>query len=178
MSTTYKQIGSAQVAGSGGAAAFTFSSIPSIFTDLIIKLSARDNRDGQVLDDVKFIINGSSASVYTMMRVAGFPSSALISGASTSATEAGVGFVTGTAATASIFGNSEYYIPNYRSNALKSISVDGVSENNAALSGLVFNALSVNITTPITSIELRPFSTFATVFNQYSTAYLYGVSNA
>jgi hypothetical protein len=179
MSATYKQIGTAQVVGSGGAANITFSDIPSIFTDLIIKISGRDNRSGQILDDIRFIINNNTSTIYTMTRIAGFPTSGISSGTSgANVAEAGAGFVTADSATASVFGNSEFYIPNYVGNTIKNASVDGVSENNAGLSGLVFNALLMNTTSPITSVRLQPFGLGATAFYEHTTAYLYGVSNA
>ena len=77
--------------------------------------------------------------------------------------------------TASTFGNSEFYIPNYTGSTNKSISSDGVSENNAtgAYTRLVAGLWSQ--TSAITSIDLVPDTGD---FAQYSTAYLYGVSNA
>jgi hypothetical protein len=179
MSTTYKQIGTAQVVGSGGAANITFSDIPSTFTDLIIKISGRDNRSGQILDDIRFIVNNNTTGIYTMTRIAAFPTSGIFSGTSgTNVAEAGAGFVTADSATTSIFGNSEFYIPNYAGNTIKSASVDGVSENNAGVSGLVFNAVIMNTTAPITSVRLQPFGLGATAFYEHTTAYIYGVKNA
>ena len=175
---TFTQIGSAKVAGAGGTALFDFTAIPSTYTDLVIKISGRDDRSGQVLDDIKIRVNNNTSSIYSMTRIAAFPSVGVFSASALSQPEAAVGFVTGATATATVFGNSEIYVFNYASSVGKSASIDGVSENNATLSGLVFNALYINTTSPITSVQLSPFSTAATVFNQYTTAYLYGVSNA
>jgi hypothetical protein len=176
---TYTQIGTAQVVGAGGAANITFSSIPSTFTDLIIKISGRDNREGQILDDIRIIVNNNTSAVYAMTRIIAVPTSGVFSGTTGSgATEAGVGFVTAETASAQVFGNTDIYISNYASSAPKSGTIDGVSENNAAISGLVFNALYINTTDPITSIQLKPFSVFANIFYEHTTAYLYGVSNA
>jgi hypothetical protein len=55
------------------------------------------------------------------------------------------------------------------------MSTDGASENNATDGRVAFNASLWSNTAAITSITLTPQ---AGSLMQYSTAYLYGVSNA
>jgi hypothetical protein len=78
--------------------------------------------------------------------------------------------------TASTFSNAELYIPNYAGSNNKSSSVDGVSENNATASNMALTANLWSDTAAITSIKLTPAG--GGNFVQYSTAYLYGISNA
>ena len=170
MANTYTLIASSTV-GSGGAANIEFTSIPSTYTDLLVKLSSRSNRGGgQVSDGIAIEFNGSSASL-TMRYLDGSGSAA---GSST-----GTAIWTRTSAsgaTASTFGNAEYYIPNYAGSTNKSVSVDGVSENNATSAFAMLSAGLWSNTAAITSVKL--ISINAENFVQYSTAYLYGISNS
>jgi hypothetical protein len=172
---TYTKIASTTV-GSGGAATVTLSSIPATYTDLVMKISSRQNADtnGVMLS---FTFNGNSTG-YTRKNLY------------TDGT--GVGNLTGTSEalsrfafsdsstfTANTFTNTELYIPNYRSSNAKSVSADGAAENNAVLGYL---SLSANLWSPatqaaITSIEVS-ISSGGSSFVQYSTFTLYGISNA
>ncbi len=168
MANTYTLISSVTV-GSGGAASIDFTSIPATYTDLFVKISARTNRAAPV-DGVNISFNGSTSS-FTGRYLESDGSSAY-SGTSTRFAASAVG----NTATASTFGNSDIYIPNYTSSNNKSFSGDTVTENNAtsALADLV--AVLWSNTSAITSIALTPL--VGTTFDQYSTAYLYGISNA
>jgi hypothetical protein len=169
MATTYTLISSVTV-GSGGAANIEFTSIPATYTDLVLKVSARAASGGAVNNNIQLEFNGSSTSK-SLIELYGNGSSA----ASASLSEMRVGYISGSTATASTFGNSELYIPNYAGANNKSSSSDSVSESNttAVLSGLEANLWSN--TAAITSIKI-----FIDTINfaQYSTAYLYGISNA
>ncbi len=81
-----------------------------------------------------------------------------------------------TTITANTFSNVELYIPNYTSNNYKSISQDQVRENNSTTNTNSLMALLWSDTSAINQITLIPFS--SGTFDQYSTAYLYGISNA
>ena len=154
--------------GAGGAASMEFTSIPSTYTDLLVKVSARTNRAAPV-DGVNIAFNGSTSN-FTGRYLESDGSSAY-SGTSTRIAASAVG----NTATASTFGNSDIYIPNYTSSNNKSFSGDTVTENNAtpALADLIAGLWSNSAA--ITSIALTPL--IGTTFDQYSTAYLYGVSN-
>ena len=165
---TFTQIGSAVTVGAGGAADITFSAIPSTYTDLVIKLSGRSTSTsiGVVVKP-----NGSTSSI-TTRNLEGSGSSA-ISYTSTNI----AGYMPPSTATANTFGNLEIYIPNYAGSTYKSISVDAVNENNATAAYSILTAWLWSNTAAITSITLASDSG-SNNFAQYTTAYLYGVSNA
>jgi hypothetical protein len=171
---TYTQIGSAVTVGSGGASSIDFTSIPSTYTDLVVKISARTNRTSQPDDDIRVQVNGNTSAIYSQRRVLGNGSATFSD--SSSGSNVGVSFADGPTATASTFGSTDIYIPNYAGSTNKSMSVDGVSENNATAGAAGMNAFLASTTTAISSISLAPL--FGTQFVQYTTAYLYGVSNA
>jgi hypothetical protein len=169
---TFTQIGAAVVVGSGGAASIDFNSIPQTYTDLVVKISARtDNNAGQPWAGLRMAINGSTANL-TFRALYGNGSSA----SSGSGTNAEPGLASSSAATATTFGNSEFYITNYSGSTNKSFSADGVQENNAATALIAFDANLWSNTAAITSLSITSQNSWN--FVQYSTAYLYGVSNA
>lgn len=172
MANTFTLI-SSSTAGAGGVASFTFTSIPSTYTDLVLKLSVRSNR-ATTQDTFKVTFN-SSASGYSFKRLYGDGATVASDGA-TGDTYLTVGYSAGNSATANTFGNVELYIPNYAGSNNKSVSTDGVGENNGTTSyaGL-FASLWAN-TAAINSITIEG-GTSATLL-QYSSAYLYGVKNA
>jgi len=169
MPSTYVQIGSAVVVGAGGQSSITFSSIPSTYTDLIVITSIRTSSTPSGAVTIAF--NGSSASM-TTRAIYGNGSST----ASYSASNSLGGLVNISTTTSSTFANSQLYIPNYAGSTNKSSSMDGVSENNATGANAFLNANLWSNTAAITSITLTPEGGDNIV--QYSTAYLYGVSNA
>jgi hypothetical protein len=126
-------------------------------------------------DGLKITFNGSASS-YTGRSLAGNGSTAF-SETNTDSTGGSAylygGQIDGASATSSTFGNLEIYIPNYAGSANKSLSIDGVMENNAtdARSALVAGLWSN--TDAITSIKLESFT--SNNFVQYSTASLYGI---
>ena len=175
MANTYVKIASATV-GSGGAATIDFNSIAGSYTDLLVKASLRGSSGGggtsAAWDNVKMRFNGTTTnySYRALTNIDGAAGS--ISSASDSAVYSWIPF---SGATASTFSNIEYYIPNYTAATAKSVSVDGVMENNATP---IFNALVANLwnnTATITSIQLLPTTGN---FAQYSTATLYGISKS
>ena len=162
--------------GSGGAPSMAFNSIPQTYTDLLIAVSGRSTRTGTTSGDSFSIqFNGVGGTSYSDIAVRG-SGSAAISYSDVSQAVIDLGRVPAANQTASTFGNSEFYIPNYTGSTFKSISVDTVSENNATeayqtlLSGLFSD------TGAITSIVIAPSG--SNTFVEYSTAYLYGISNA
>jgi hypothetical protein len=170
MANTYTLISSVTV-GSGGAADMTFSSIPSTYTDLLVKVSARGSNSAQIYEYANVKFNGSSSG-YTGKNVQGTGSAA----ASNNYTANIYLMLDGSTATANTFGNGEMYIPNYTSSNYKSVSMDSVMENNATAAYSELTASLWSNTAAITSISLTPL--LGTTWTQYSTAYLYGISNA
>lgn len=174
MATTYQLISSVTV-GSGGAANIEFTSIPATYTDLLVKLSSRNSATGNY-HNLDFRMNGLSTSIYTAITGYGQGTGSANTGSETNQAEARRVYAQGNGATANTFGNIEFYFPNYTSSNNKSVSVDYVSENNAtdAIAGLT--AVLMASTATITSLSF--FDRSANNFMQYSTAYLYGISNA
>jgi len=155
--------------GAAGASSVTFSGIPQTgYTDLVVKASIRDSGSS----DVRLRFNGNTSSIYTERRLYG-------NGASTGSdtiTQTSMYFGSmsvPTTFTANTFSNMEIYIPNYTSSTNKSLSTDGVTENNATTSYQTLHAGLFADTTAISSINIFPDSGS---FQQFSTFYLYGVA--
>ena len=155
------------VVPSAGASNITFTSIPQSYTDLLVKVSGRSTSTST---GVEIAFNNNSTS-YTNRRLYG-------TGSSTGSDTSGTAFVSNTmivdsSYTASTFGNGEFYIPNYTSSDNKSVSVDGVTENNSSTALMMLTAGLWSNSAAITSIKITPTSGS---FAQYSTFYLYGVA--
>jgi hypothetical protein len=125
MATAITLISSVTV-GSGGAANISFTSIPSTYTDLVLKISSRDDRATVIANAVNFSFNGSTSN-FTYRVLEGDGSNAVSGNGSTSWSATS----TGPSATANTFSNCEIYIPNYAGSNNKSYSGDLVTETNA-----------------------------------------------
>ena len=163
MANTFTLI--ASYTATGSVASIDFSSIPSTYTDLCIKMSTRTT-DTTTAGSVTF--NGTGTG-FTGIRLFGSGSSAA-SGSSTAAV-----LTNSSGYTASTYSNSEIYIPNYAGSTNKSFSIDGVSENNATEAFAMISAILWSNTAAINQVTLTPAGGS---FVQHSTAYLYGVKNA
>ena len=175
MATTFELISSVTV-GSGGSSSIDFTSIPSTYKDLVIKCSARGTQTGTgVIDaDVNVRFNGDTSSINSIRRVSGSGTAAASYSNSAQNKLLYFGNAAGNDATASTFGNTEWYIPNYAGSTNKSVSVDAVSENNGSAAWMILAAGLWASTAAINQVTLLPDSG---TFLQYSTAYLYGVKN-
>jgi hypothetical protein len=167
MATTFYKIASNTV-GSGGASSITFSAIPQTYTDLLLKVSARDDSVGNITS-VRVRPNGLTTNL-TTRRLYGY------NGAPGSdAPGVWLMMSTGSTATANTFGNSEMYITNYTSSNYKVSSIDAVMENDSSTYELEFLGGLWSNTATITSLEIFP-ATGNSV--QYSTFTLYGIKNS
>jgi hypothetical protein len=169
MTTTYTLIEKITV-GAAGAATVNFTSIPQTYTDLKIVASTRDTY-AAVSTAIYLEFNGNSSG-YSMRRLRGSGSAVDSYSDSSQSTINLYNIKPGSSATASTFGNVEIYIPNYTGSTNKSVSVDGVGENNATEAYAVLFAGLWGNTSAITSIKLYS----ETLFVQYSTFYLYGIA--
>jgi hypothetical protein len=175
MANTYELIASSTV-GAGGVTNITFSSIPSTYTDLCLKLSSRSTNTAGSYDTVRILLNGNATNV--SQRDLYGNGSASGSEALSSPENNTISYTSNAINTANTFGNLEIYIPNYASTSYaKSISADGVAETNSTTSLVTLTAALWNSTSAINSVQVAPYSGSYT-FVQYSTAYLYGVKNA
>jgi hypothetical protein len=155
--------------GSGGATSMNFTSIPQTYTDLKVLLSEYAGNGGPT-PRVRF--NGSSSG-YSEKLLYGDGSTA--ASASSSGADHFEWITNGTTGASNIFGNAEFYIPNYTSSNYKSVSGDSVQEANTTATSTYLDAGLWSNTAAITSISIYAyFGAFA----QYSTAYLYGISNS
>ncbi len=169
MANTFELIASSTV-GSGGAAEIEFTSIPSTYTDLALYVSLRDN--GANIYSLAFVKFNNSTSNLSSRGLEG--NGAAVS-SYVNSTTIYINSANGASSTSNSFSNSLIYIPNYAGSTNKSVSVDGVMENNATTAyaslqaGLWSNSAAIN--------QVTLYSTTGN-WVQYSTAYLYGVKNA
>jgi hypothetical protein len=168
MANTFTLISSVTV-GSGGAATIEFTSIPSTYTDLCLLTSTRN--EASATSDINVTFN-TSGGTYTSLRLIGVGSGSAESSISTKQ-QLRNDISTYTANT---FASGMFYVPNYTSSNAKSASADSVSENNATEAIQVMTAGSWSGTAAISTITLDIAA--GQEFAQYSTAYLYGISNA
>jgi hypothetical protein len=171
---TYTLIASNTV-GAGGAASVTFNSIPQTgYTDLVLKASVRTNRATFAGDSIFVKLNNSTSSFSNRILQGYGPGTQ-----STTTTNPVENYASAdtNVATANTFSNVEYYIPNYASANFKSVSSDGVVENNSSSDfNLGITASLWSSTAAITSMTIVPG--YGTTLQQYSTFTLYGISNA
>jgi len=165
MPNTFELIASSTV-GSGGAASIDFTSIPSTYTDLCLKVSVRNTSSG---NSFRLSFNTSSAN-FTNNRLYG-------NGSTVQAFSGSDVFVYANTSsqTASTFNNAEIYIPNYAGSTNKSMSIDTVVENNATANEM---SLIAGLWSQTAAINAIGFTPYVGTFAQYTTAYLYGVKNA
>lgn len=174
MANTHQLISRVTV-GSGGASNIAFTSIPSGYTDLLVKWSLRSTTNAYRMNiNVTYnSISSGYSSRYLSGQGAGSGASA---NNATGTNQIYSGEIPGATGTTNTFSNGEIYIPNYTSSSYKNASIDNVQESTSTsnvfaslITGLVSNTAAIN------AITLTPG---ADNFAQYSTAYLYGISNA
>ena len=154
--------------GSGGQASITFSAIPDTYTDLLLVASVRADRE-LLADGIKLTLNGSTSG-FTGRGLYTFDGSV----ASNAISQNEFAVSNANFSTASVFANSSFYFPNYRSSVAKSFSADGVTENNATGNFMAIQAGLWSGTDPITSIVVAPWA--GTLWYEYSSFSLYGIT--
>jgi hypothetical protein len=174
MATTFTKIASVTV-GASPVATIDFSSIPSTYTDLCLKMSLRTNRAG-TFDYVTINFNGSAAdfSLFTLQGDGGGGSVV-----SYNRGTFGVNFLgraDGSTATSNTFANGEIYIPSYTASRNKSSSTDMINEDNTATAYQNFTAGLWSQTAAINQLTITNGT--GNSYVQYSTATLYGISNS
>ena len=168
MATTYVKIGSTVTVGAGGAASIEWTGISSSYTDLLVKVSARDDRSGYAINNLVVNFNNTSTT-YTGKQIYYANSGSAASGNNY------YGSVPSPVDTASVFSSTDIYIPNYTSSNQKSFSIDDASEGDSTYFSVGFSAGLWNGTSAINQITL---SALSANFVQYSTATLYGISKS
>lgn len=174
MATTYTLISSNTLSSS--AASITFSSIPSTYTDLVLRISARTDIPG-ANQDCWLRYNSSTANNYSDTTVYG-DSSTAGSYRSTNASYITIGPVVGATATSNTFSNQEIYIPSYIVSQKKPGNSFSVAENNSATAGNAYIYLVATnwaLTNSITDITVLPSVSPTYKFVSGSSFYLYGI---
>lgn len=174
MAVTYTLIGKNTLTST--ASSVTFSSIPAIYKDLVLRTSSRDTYANTTDAFLYIRINGST-NTYSDTVLYGTGSS---SNSYRNTAPGNSGFETfgSTAADATslYFGSMEIYIPNYAGSQKKVGSSFGAPETQATPFnfGLAIAAGMSSVTDPITEIRVG-----ATVnFVSGSSFYLYGIKNS
>ena len=171
MAFTYSKLAEVTVATS--ASSIDFTNIPQNYTDLVLKVSARNDTNEDTLS-INFNSTTGLMSSRTLYTYVGAPTAGTAASGSTSAQNATeIGGTVISTYTSNTFSNVEIYIPNYTSANNKSFSADTVNENNATQSRMQFTAGLYSNAATINKITLTTKS--AQSFVQYSTATLYGV---
>jgi hypothetical protein len=176
MANTFELISSVTLASP--AATIGFTSIPATFTDLCLVFSFRttNSSSARAEDSLVLALNGDTTGAnYTMRYLRGNGSTAG-SVAPTGYSGTYVGEMNGSTSTASTFTSGSVYLPNYTVAVNKSFSIDIVQEANATAA---YMHLDANLWSNTATVNQMTFSNYnSNTFATYSTAYLYGVSNA
>lgn len=175
MANTYTIISSNVLSSS--AASVTFSAIPSTYTDLVLRYTARTNEAG-VYNDTKITFNGSTATNYSATLLYGTPTD-VASLRSSNAANLGRNYTDGANATANTFASGEVYISSYAASQNKAISGYSVTENNSSAAYDTLIAAAAGLfrdTTAISSITMAAQG--STLFVSGSSFYLYGISKS
>ena len=172
--STYTLIQSQTLASS--AASVTFSAIPTTYTDLVLRVSARDT-SGVSIADIQGNWNTSSSG-YSETFLRGNASTAASGRVYTQIAWGASGWISSDAPgdTANTFGSTEIYIPNYTVAAAKPQSVFSVQESNSASTGVFISTMAMlwNNTATISSMLIQASG----AFDIGSSFYLYGISNS
>lgn len=176
MPITFNKIASVTV-GSGGASSIDFTSIPSTYTDLVVKLSIR-NTSTESTNQIYVQPNSATTNLSSKLL---FGNASIASSASYTSASSLWGYCSGNGSTSNTFGNSEFYFPNYAGSNNKSVIIDSVNETNATSASQSLLAGLWSSSTAISSLKFltQENSTGdAKNFVQYCTATLYGISNS
>lgn len=158
--------------GAGGAASIEFTSIPQDGVDLLLIYSLASDYTGLDYSPTNIRLNSDSGSNYAWIALRG-SGSGVSSDSNASDTEIYNFTINTFKTTSNVFSNAQLYISNYTSTSDKSISIDGVTENNATSAIAQIQAAKYSTSSGITSILIDPV---AGNLVQYSTASLYKIS--
>lgn len=152
--------------GAGGASSIEFSSIPQTGTDLYLTMSLKASSGSGWL---WFTLNNDTGSNYSSRNLNGTGSSVGTQSLPNMAKLYSMGglFPPSTHQ----WNNVSLYIPNYAGSIAKSMSIDGVTENNATLAYQAIVAGLWSGTAAISSLQILPDGTMA----EGSTASLYTI---
>lgn len=168
MANTYILLASSTLSNS--TSSITFSSIPSYYTDLVLKVSARMDVFS-VAANIALSFNGTTTG-YSWTRLTGNGSSDSSSRGSNNV----FGQVNDDGNTADAFGVAEIYIPSYSVNQNKQTSTFSVQETNSATAVIGSWANLWSNTNIINSITITEFGSGS--WKAGSNFRLYGIKNS
>lgn len=171
---TYRLINSYTVTGSS-TASFSFSAIPSTFTDLCLWISAKVDRAGASRSGLRLTFNGNTSN-YEWIRFLAYDGNNQIG--ETQSSQAFIPLIDATANTIdnNIFAQGLFYIAGYQNSTDKTFGSDNGTPNDATTPFIVeWNGGRWSNSAAISSIEISG-NTYN--FKANTTAYLYGISNA
>jgi len=174
MPSTYTLIASNVLSSS--AASVTFSAIPSTYTDLVLRISARTDKVG-TNDDYKLTFNNLTTTIYSGTTVEGFSTTAS-SIRTTGYAYAGVTTTIDAANnTANTFASLEFYIPSYTASQNKPFSSIEAQEANSTTQ--VTQAAIAHLFRSTAAINSLKFEVgTGPNFVSGSSFYLYGISKS
>jgi hypothetical protein len=151
----------------------TFSSIPSTYKHLQLRILARSNKAGQAYDYLRLRINGATGSSYSRHALLG-NGSAASANATANDTLIGMGEIPAATASSNIFGGSVIDLLDYK-DTNKNRTVRGLIGEDKNGSGSIYLASGAYYsTTAVTSLSL--FCGDGGDFIQYSSFALYGIN--
>ena len=147
-----------------------FSSIPTTYTDLVLKMSIRDTNGTTFVTGYSYYPTNASITQLT-----GNGATAASARASAAANAEAYNAYPAANSTSNTFGSWELYIPNYATSMAHPVSSFSVSENNATTAYIAATAILVSTGT-ITQVQFVDGA--GDQFATGSSFYLYGISNA
>lgn len=164
-----------QTVGAGGASNLVFNNIPQVYTDLVIRISARTTNGAQMaVAGLQFGTSGTidTGTNYSRTYLQGYGSGAY-SGRNSASSNISLDQFPGAGATSNTFGSAEIQIPNYTSSNFKQVLMELIAENNSTTDNNVLAGAGLwRSTNAITMLQMFPFSAN---WVQYSTFTLYGI---
>jgi hypothetical protein len=166
----------ATVTATGSETSINFTSIPSTYSNLQVRINARQSSGTLTVPVIKMRFNGDTTAANYTYHILSGNGSAISSSGFTSMGEIQLYAIAGNSSTASMFGSGITDIIDYASTSKNKTvrSMGGTDQNGSGLSQLISNAWLQ--TTAITSIEIYGSQTNS--FASGSVFSLYGIKGA
>ncbi len=156
----------------------TFSSIPTTYTDLVLRVSGRSDLAGNTTSRYRLYINtiNNSLTTYSLTELQGSGS-----GGASSQRDSSIPFfysqnAPAATATSNTFDSNEFYIPNYAGSANKVVSNFNVAENNNSVATMFVGAGLLQNTAAITALSVVMGN--SANFVSGSSFWLYGIKSS
>jgi hypothetical protein len=170
MANTFTLISSSTLGST--ASSVTFSSIPSTYTDLFLRASARTNY-AALSNMGQFYFNGDTTNKYSTDYIESNGSS-LSGGRSVNTSQFNIMYINGDSNTANAFGPWSIYIPNYQSSGIKQLFAESSSDGTNSTQTKDLVALRFN-SGAVSSITLY---SGGVLWAADSSFHLYGIKNS